>query len=75
MRSLKKLVINFDPGSNREGSDFLEAEKTTFWISPDLKTPMGSNAAAFSAKNAALKQTADNQGKFMSWEELYNSIR
>ena len=71
----QKLVINFDPGSNREGNDFLEAEKAIFWISPELKTPMGSNAAAFSTKEAAVKQSEGKPGKLMSWEELYNSIR
>jgi copper chaperone NosL len=38
----ERVVINFE-----KENDFLDVEKTTFWINPELRSPMGSNAAAF----------------------------
>jgi copper chaperone NosL len=64
----QKLVINFE-----KENEFIDAEKAIFWISPELKSPMGSNAAAFSEKGPAEKQMKGSSDKLMNWEELYNS--
>lgn len=66
----KKVVINFE-----KQNDFIDVNKSVFWISPELKSPMGSNAAAFSSKQAAEKTKAGKDGSFLTWEELYKDIK
>jgi copper chaperone NosL len=66
----KKVVINFE-----KENDFLDVSKTTFWVSPELRSPMGSNAAAFSSPKSAEKAKAGKEGPFMNWDELYNTIK
>lgn len=66
----QKVIINFE-----KENDFLDVSKTTFWISPELRSPMGSNAAAFSSRNAAEKAKAGKEGQLMSWDEIYNKIK
>lgn len=62
----KKVIINFE-----KKNDFLEVEKAIFWASPELRSPMGSNAAAFATQQAAEKAKAGKEGLIMSWDELY----
>ena len=66
----KKVVINFE-----KGNDFLEVEKVSFWVSPELRSPMGSNAAAFISQQAAEKAKAGKDGLLLSWDELYKKIK
>jgi copper chaperone NosL len=66
----QKVIINFE-----KENDFLDVSKTTYWISPELRSPMGSNAAAFSSRQAAEKAKAGKEGQLMSWDELYNKIK
>ena len=66
----QKVVINFE-----KENDFLDVSKTTFWISPELRSPMGSNAAAFSSRQAAEKVKAGKEGPLLNWDELYNKIK
>jgi copper chaperone NosL len=66
----KKVIINFE-----KENDFLDAGKTTFWISPELRSPMGSNAAAFMSQQAAEKTKGGKEGQLMTWDELYNKIK
>jgi copper chaperone NosL len=66
----QKVVIN----SEKE-NDFLDVSATTFWVSPELRSPMGSNAAAFSSREAAEKAKAGKEGQIMNWDELYNKIK
>ena len=42
-----------------------------FWASPELRSPMGSNAAAFVSQQAAEKAKAGKEGQLVSWDELY----
>jgi copper chaperone NosL len=66
----KKVVINFE-----KENDFLEAEKTIFWGNSELRSPMGSNAAAFSSQQAAGKAKGSKEGILMRWDKLYNEIK
>jgi copper chaperone NosL len=60
----EKVVINYE-----KQNDFLDIKTAWFVINPALKSPMGSNAAGF-----ATKQTAQEHGQAISWDELYNQI-
>lgn len=66
----QKVIINFE-----KENDFLNAAKAVFWVSPELRSPMGSNAAAFASKAAAEKAQAGKAGLLMNWDELYKKIR
>jgi copper chaperone NosL len=66
----KKVIINFE-----KENDFLDVSKAVFWASPELRSPMGSNAAAFATKQAAEKAKAGKEGQIMSWDELYKKIK
>jgi copper chaperone NosL len=73
----KKVIINFvqkDSFGEKE-NDFLDVSKAVFWASPELRSPMGSNAAAFATKQAAEKTKAGKEGQIMSWDELYKKIK
>jgi copper chaperone NosL len=65
----EKVIINFE-----KENDFLDVSKTTFRVSPELRSPMGSNAAAFSSQQAAEKAKTGREGQIMNWDELYNKI-
>jgi len=49
---------------------FLNVKSLYFVVSPQLKSPMNSNAAAFSNKTVAGKIAAQNSGEIKSWDEL-----
>jgi copper chaperone NosL len=66
----KKAVINFE-----KENDFLDVNKMIFWVSPELRSPMGSNAAAFATAQAAEKTRSGKDGQFFSWDELYKKIK
>ena len=73
----KKVIINFDHGSSvgEKENDFLDVKKATFWVSPELRSPMGSNAAAFASQQAAEKARAGKEGHLMNWDEIYKKIK
>lgn len=66
----KKVIINFE-----KENDFLDTDKAIFWASPELRSPMGSNAAAFATQQAAEKAKAGKEGQLLSWDELYKKIK
>lgn len=66
----QQLLINY-----QKENDFLEADKAFFYVSPDVKSPMGSDAAAFATKDAAEKFKAGKGGKIMNWKEVYEAIQ
>jgi len=65
----KKLAINFE-----KPNEFLDVASASFVISPELKSPMGSNAAGFIDKQAAEKYAKDKQAGVVNWDELLNKI-
>jgi copper chaperone NosL len=66
----KKVVINFE-----KENDFLDVDKAFFLISPEIKSPMGSNAAAFETKGAAEKIKAGKDGQLLLWNDLYQKLK
>ena len=73
----KKVIINFDHGSSvgEKENDFLDVNKATFWVSPELRSPMGSNAAAFASQQAAAKARAGKEGQLLNWDEINKKIK
>lgn len=73
----KKVIINFvqkDSNGEKE-NDFLDVNKAIFWTSTELRSPMGSNAAAFGSQQAAEKAKAGKEGMLLNWAELYKKIK
>lgn len=60
----KTLTMNFN-----KPNEFVEVEKAWFVVSPELRSPMGSNAAGFSTKEEAekIKGTA---GQVLRWIDI-----
>lgn len=59
------VVINYE-----KEQDFLSIEKAFFVVAPQIHSPMGSNAAAFSSKEAALRFNETIKGQVLNWTEL-----
>ena len=55
--------------------NFLKTPSLFFVVSPQLKSPMGSNAAAFSSQQAADKKASEVSGKTMDWQALATSLK
>ncbi len=66
----KKVVINYE-----KENDFLDAPGSIFLVSPGLKSPMGSNAGAFTSRQAAEKIKTGMEGQLLSWEELFKTLK
>ncbi len=66
----QKLVINF-----QKQNDFIDAGKAFFLVSPELKSPMGGNAAAFTSQLEAEKIKTNAQGQVVLWNEIYNTTQ
>jgi len=66
----EKVVINFE-----KQNDFIDVAKTIFWVSPELRSPMGSNAAAFISKQNAEKAKNGKEGLLLTWNEMYLKIK
>ena len=65
----EKVVIN----AEKENA-FLDVSNTIFCVSSELRSPMGSNAAAFSSQQAAEKAKAGKEGVLMNWDEIFKKI-
>jgi copper chaperone NosL len=61
------VFIDYENNKN-----FLDVQSALFVVSPQLKSPMNSNAAAFSSKASADKIAAQTNGEVMNWEQLQN---
>ncbi|MGE5106765.1 MAG: nitrous oxide reductase accessory protein NosL [Sphingobacteriales bacterium] len=66
----KKVLVNY-----QKENDFIDADKAYFLVSPGLKTPMNSNAAAFVSQTAAEKLKSSTDGKVLLWDEVYSKIQ
>jgi copper chaperone NosL len=60
---------------NNKKDKFLNVDTAVFVLSSRFKSPMGSNAAAFSSNADAEKKAAELQGKVTDWATLYNIIK
>ncbi len=59
------VVINFE-----KQIDFLDVQKSFFVVAAEVRSPMGSNAAAFVSKEAAEKFNQTKKGLVLNWQEL-----
>jgi copper chaperone NosL len=55
-------------------NQFLDAKIARFVVSPQLKSPMNSNAAAFESQAAADTKAAEVTGKVVDWNTLFGSL-
>ncbi len=55
-------------------NSFLDVKKASFVISPELKSPMGSNAAGFSDNSAAQNFARGKQAETVTWSQLYSKV-
>ena len=53
---------------------FLDIKSSFFVESPQLKSPMNSNAASFSSKGLAEQKAKETNGTVKTWTELKNSL-
>lgn len=65
-----KVTINFI-----KKNDFIDVTKAFFWSDPELRSPMGSNIAAFPSAEAARKVKSGKPGELLSWEEVYKKLQ
>jgi len=63
----RKLFINF-----QKENDFINANNAFLLVSPELKTPMGGNAAAFISQQEAEKMKNTTPGEVKSWNDLFS---
>ncbi len=54
--------------------EMTEAEKATYLITPAIKSPMGANLSAFSAKNTADEFQQNHSGEIFTWELLKQKL-
>lgn len=59
------VVINFE-----KENDFLDVHACFFVWSPELRSPMGANAAAFRNREAAVKFNTAKKGQVLDWATL-----
>jgi copper chaperone NosL len=63
------LFVNYNGGE-----EFLSSKTAVFVLGSQLKSPMGSNAAAFPDKKSAEGKAAEIDGKTTDWATLYNVL-
>jgi copper chaperone NosL len=66
----QKTAVNF-----KKQNDFIDVNKASFLVSPELKTPMAGNSAAFISQQEAEKVKATTAGEIESWKELYEKTQ
>ena len=69
----KGKIYKFDDVSCMQ--HFLKSlEEAVFILSPSVKSPMGSHAAAFASREKAEKMNATFTGELLSWKELAGKL-
>jgi copper chaperone NosL len=63
----QKLFINF-----QKQNDFIDVNKALLLVSPELKTPMGGNVAAFASQEEAEKMKNTAPGEVTHWNDVLN---
>ena len=66
----KTLLSDYNKKDN-----FLNVDTAIFVLSSKLKSPMGSNAAAFASKAEAEHKASETDGKVTDWATLFNIIK
>jgi copper chaperone NosL len=63
------VVVNFE-----KQNDFLHTKEAYFLTEPGLRSPMGSNTAAFESREAAERFNAGKSSNITVWQELYKKL-
>jgi copper chaperone NosL len=66
----QNVVTDFQNQKN-----FLDAKNSFFYLSPELNSPMGGNAAAFSSQQEAEKYKGQKEGSTTNWSDLYSKFK
>lgn len=61
----KTLTMNFN-----KPNQFIEVKKAWFLVSPEVRSPMNSNASGYSTKDEAEKMLIDKTGQIIRWNDL-----
>jgi len=64
------LAVNY-----QEQNDFVDATKATYIVSEQLRSPMNSNAAAFTDAEQAKKANGKFNGTIADWQTLYQQLQ
>ena len=65
----QKLLINF-----QKQNDFIDVSKAFLLVSPEMKTPMGGNAAAFASQQEAEKMKNTAAGEVLNWNDVLKKL-
>lgn len=65
-----KVVMNFE-----KPNEFIDADKAVYWVSETLRSPMGSNTAAFSSTTAANQVKGTATGQLLDWNEIFKKLK
>jgi len=63
----QRLLINF-----QKQNDFVDVNKAFLVVSPELRTPMGGDAAAFVSQQEAEKMKNTTTGEIRNWNDVFN---
>jgi copper chaperone NosL len=66
----QRVVANFN-----KQNDFVDVDKVFFLVSPELKSPMAGNSAAFISGVEAEKIKTTTPGEIQRWKDLYEKTQ
>ena len=66
----QNVVVNFE-----KKNDFIDVKTAIFFNATELKSPMGSNTAAFSSETTAQTFKGNKEGQIVKWDELYSKLQ
>lgn len=69
----EKIAISLVADYGNPG-EMTDAETATYLISEEIKSPMGANLSAFSAKNSAEEIQQKHSGEIFTWETLKQNL-
>lgn len=65
-----RVTLNFE-----KPNEFIDVTDAAFVISPELKSPMGSNTGGFDDKQSAENYAKGKQAELINWQDLYNKVQ
>ena len=64
------LTIDFE-----KPNSFLDAREASYLQAPELKSPMGSNVAAFGSRESAMDYKNKLEAEILNWQELQDKLK
>ena len=64
------LTIDFE-----KPNSFLDAREASYLQAPELKSPMGSNVAAFGSRESAINYKNKLEAEILNWQELQDKLK